>query len=129
MRNKKDRIRWTEGVHYKSIQPAFNDGMKYEMLTDMIHLGPDGLEKTIPWGRQSDGATCAIDLCPEAFFLHDELCLDPKWDDGTPVTNWEASKEYRKILKRYGHSMRGCIRHYATFVFGGGKIKKLVGWW
>ena len=124
----KERIRWTEGVHYKRIDPCRNDGMKYEMLVDMIHLGHDGKEKTIKWGMQSDGATCAIDLCAEAFFVHDAFCEDPKWDGGTPISNWGASREYRKILKRYGYPMRGMIRHYATFLFGGGRIKKTVGW-
>ena len=122
------RIRWQEGVHYKRIDPDTNGGMKYEMLCDMWHRGSDGKTKLIPKGRQSDGATCAIDLDPEAFFTHDEFCIDPYWDDGSPISNWEASSEYRKILKRNGHSVRGLVRHYATFLFGGGRIKKTNGW-
>ena len=124
----KTRIQWVEGIHYKTIQPKFNDGMKYEMLVDMVHLGSDELEKTIRKGMKSDGATCATDLCPEAFFIHDAFCNCPRWDDNTPITNWEASREYRKILKRYGHPVRGMIRFYATFLFGGGRIKKVSGW-
>ena len=122
------RIAWVEGVHYKRIDRHRNNGMKYEMLVDMFHRGSHGKVKTIPKGRQSDGATNAQDLCPEAFFTHDEFCIDPFWDDGRPVTNWEASREYRKVLKRNGHSMRGMVRHYATFLFGGKRIKKLNGW-
>jgi len=128
VREKKDRIEWVEGLHYYRLDPIRCHGMKYEMLCTMIHLGPDGLERTIHQGFQSDGATCAQDLCPEAFFLHDTFCRYPYWDDGTPITNWQASREYRKILKRYGFPMRGMIRHYATFLFGGHRIKKTVGW-
>ena len=124
----KHRIRWVEYVHYMPIDPDHNEGFKYEMLCDIEHLGHEELEKTIPQGTQSDGATYAIDLCPEAFFTHDQFCVHPYWDDGTPITNWQASKEYRKILKRNGYPVRGWIRFYATFLFGGGRIKKRNGW-
>jgi len=123
-----NRQTWVEGVHYTRIDPHTNNNKKYALLVEMHHRGKHGLLKTIPLGRKSDGATFAKDLCAEAFFTHDEFCIDPFWDDGTPITNWQASREYRKILKRYGYSMRGCVRHYATFIFGGGRIKKQVGW-
>ena len=128
MKARKERIEWVEGIHYCRIDPVVNAGYKYEMLCTMIHLGPDALEKTIYERTLSDGATLAVDLCAEAFFAHDCFCNHPYWDDGTPITNWQASREYRKILKRNGHSMRGLIRHYATFLFGGQRIKKAVGW-
>lgn len=123
-----DRINWVEGVHYAKINPYCNGGMKYEMLVEMHHRGKHGRIKTIPRRRQSDGATFAYDLCAEAFFTHDEFCKDPYWEDGTPVSNWEASWEYRRILERYGYPLRGVIRHYCTFLFGGGRIRKLNGW-
>ena len=126
--SKTSRRRWVENAHFRRIDPDKNDGMKYIMLVEMIHLGQEGLTKTIPKGRMSDGATCAQDLCPEAFFVHDEFCIDPKWDDGTPISNWQASREYKKILNRYGFRLRGTVRHYATFLFGGGRIKKSNGW-
>ena len=122
------RFRWIENIHYRRIDPNENNGMKYEMIADMVHRGANGLQKTIPAGYQSDGATCAIDLCPEGFFVHDAFCDDPHWDDGTPITNWEASREYRYILKRNGKKIRSVIRFYATFLFGGGRIKKIGGW-
>ncbi len=122
------RINWIEGVHYKRIDSAKSNGMKYEMLVEMPHRGKHNKVKTVPQGRQSDGATGVRDLCPEAFFTHDEFCIDPYWDDGTPITNWEASREYRKILKRYGHKIRGWVRHYGTFLLGGWRVKKQVGW-
>ena len=124
----KKRIRWTEGVHYGRLPIHRRDGMKYEMLSTMVHLGPDGYEKTIKKGRMSNGADKSKDLCPEAFFLHDEFCKFPFWDCGEPITNWQASKEYRKILLRYGFKVRGRIRFYATFLLGGWKVKRVGGW-
>jgi hypothetical protein len=125
------RINWVKNVHYEHTDPSdpsVEDGMKYRKIGDTGHRGPHGLRKTIPDGRLSDGATCAKDLCPEAFFTHDEFCLDPYWDDGTPISNRQASLEYRKILKRNGFKLRSKIRFYATFLFGGGRIKKENGW-
>ena len=122
------RTNWQRNIHYERVDPKHHDGMKYRMLATMTHRGPKGLTKTIPVDRLSDGATCAEDLEPEAFFTHDEFCIDPFWDDGTPISNWGASREYRKILKRTGHRLRGAVRFYFTFVFGGGRIKKTNGW-
>ena len=123
------RVNWIEGIHYRKYKERDSEGMLYEMVCDMAHRGHHGKTKTIRAGTKSDGATCALDLCPEAFFVHDEFCRWPFWDDGTPVTNWEASREYRKILIRNGHGKaRSWVRHYATFLFGGGRVKKLNGW-
>lgn len=126
--SKAKRINWIEGIHFKRIDPHRNEGMKYEMLVDMVHRGPNGLLKTIPKGRQSNGANFVEDLCPEAFFVHDEFCINPTWDCGTPISNWGASREYRRILKRYGFRGRSIIRHYGTFLFGGSRIKRRNGW-
>jgi hypothetical protein len=93
---------------------------------------------TIPPGRQSDGATAAPDLCPKAFFVHDEICIKGKWDDGTEITNFQASTVYYDILEEEGKKNpykfgpfkfeRFGIRKYdrwvVTFLFGGEKLKK-----
>ena len=122
------RVNWVNGIHYEQIVPSEHDGMKYRLLCEMVHRGPHGLTKTMPQGRKSDGATYALDLDPEAFFTHDEFCRFPFWDEGTPISNWGASREYKKILERNGHKIRGPIRFYATFLFGGSRIKKVNGW-
>ncbi len=116
---------WEEGVDYKVIDEG---RMKYQLIGDHIHYHPSGRTKTIPNGRKSDGATCARDLCPEAFFLHDEFCIDPFWDCGKPISNLGASLEYMWILKLYGFRFRSRVRLMATFLFGGGKIKRKCGW-
>ena len=126
--NRYERIDWVEGVHFKQVDPFRNNGAKYQKIGDTSHRGPHGKTKTIPNERLSDGATCAKDLCPEAFFLHDEICIDPFWDDGTAITNWSASMEYRHILIRNGFKTRGKIRFYFTFIFGGNFVKQSNGW-
>jgi len=123
-----ERIKWIEGVHFKRIDPHRNGGMKYELLVDMVHRGPGGMLQTLKAGTQSNGADCVEDLCPEAFFSHDGFCVHPYWDDGTPISNWGASREYRHILRRNGFGGRSIIRHYGTFLFGGQRIKKECGW-
>ena len=120
-------FKWIEGVHYESF-PKDKDGMKYRALVDLYHHGKKHKVKTIPKHRRSDGATLAKDLCPEAFFTHDEFCIAPWWDGGTPISNLQASIVYFGILKRYGHRIRGSVRLLATCLFGGGRIKKRNGW-
>ena len=121
------RLNWIADVHYRKI-PKTANGDKYVMIHTMAHRGPDGLTKTIPRDTLSNGADLALDLCAEAFFLHDEFCKYPFWDNGKPISNWGASREYRRILRRNGHTARGVIRFYATFLFGGARIKKVNGW-
>ena len=81
--------------------------------------------KTISWpkGYQSDGATYAPDLSWTAFFAHDRVCETGKWDDGTEVTNWEASTMYSDILKDKGFWFRQYHRKYLTRWFGGKKLR------
>lgn len=123
------RLQWIEGIHFKYIDPKKNNGMKAELLRTMVHRGPDGLKKTMKRGMRSDLATNALDIDTESEFTHDAFCEWPHWDDGTAITNWQASREFREILIRNGHwKSRAWIRHFGTFLFGGKRIKKQVGW-
>lgn len=92
----------------------------------------------VPHGRESDGATGAKDLpgpvpCLKdgkpfkaslSWWIHDELCLQGKWADGSKCTNWQASMVLRDILKAEGYSFRARTWTWATFLFGGGKARK-----
>jgi len=83
---------------------------------------------TVPEGYPSDGATFAEDIYSDSWWVHDKLCDTGKWDDGTPVTNWQASMVLRDILwveKRYVRSFRW---FFWTFLLGGEKLKKENGW-
>ena len=93
---------------------------------------------SVPIGRESDGATGAKDLegpikclkdgepfeASESWWVHDEGCITGKWDDGTPLTNWQLSWVLRDILKSEGHGFRKCTWLFMTFLFGGGKARK-----
>ena len=92
----------------------------------------------VPSGRKSDGATGAKDLTGDvlcqkdngedflasmSWWVHDELCLTTIWNDGTPVTNWQASMVLRDILKDEGYTFRARTWTWATFLFGGRKLR------
>lgn len=83
-----------------------------------------GKSITIPKFEPSDGATMAPDLNKKAFTVHDRICKVGKWDDETPITNWQASTVYYDILKDSGH-WQAYHRWLLTFMFGGSKLKKI----
>jgi hypothetical protein len=82
----------------------------------------------VPLGRRSDGATGAIDIWSEAWWVHDELCLKGTWSDGTKVTNLEASLELFDILWKEGRRVRAVFWGVATWIFGGGEARKNGMW-
>jgi len=93
---------------------------------------------SVPAGYFSDGATYAIDFCPKSWFVHDWICgnyLDegPKpvggqFDDGTPMTNWQASHIFADILREEGYMILPYTRFWATWIIGGGKARENGMW-
>lgn len=79
---------------------------------------------TVPEGFRSDGATGAVDLWSEGFWVHDFLCDWGQFDSGDLCTNWQASTILGDILKTEGRWFRARTWKYATFLFGGGKARK-----
>ena len=79
---------------------------------------------TVPEGYLSDGATGAIDIWSEGWWVHDVLCDRGTWDDGTPVNNWQASQVLQDILKAEGRWARARYWFWATWAFGGGEARK-----
>lgn len=79
---------------------------------------------TVPVGYRSDGATFAIDIWSEGFWVHDKLCDTGKWDDGTLCNNWQASQVLSDILKKEGRWLRSKYWFWATWLFGGGEARK-----
>ena len=85
---------------------------------------------TVPVGFHSDGATGAIDIPKsKSWWVHDVLCETCVSDDGTPCTNWQASRVLSDILEAEGHTLRSYGWLWSTFLFGGTKIKERNGWW
>lgn len=97
---------------------------KYIAKKAGCHYSPR-YKKTISWpkGYPTDGATMAKDLDIEASRTHDRMCEVGKWDDGTPITNWQASNVYSDILRKKGF-WQWFDRKWATFLFGGKNLKK-----
>lgn len=83
----------------------------------------------VPFGRRSDGATGAVDLIDsDVFWIHDELCDQGEFEDGTKCTNWMCSTVLSEVLKRDGHWIRARYWFVATFLFGGGKARENGMW-
>lgn len=74
---------------------------------------------TIEPGFISDGASGpAEDIVSEAWWVHDKLCTTWKWDDGTSVTNWQASTVLHDILRSEGRWFRCWSWRLATWLTG-----------
>lgn len=71
-----------------------------------------------------DGASGAIDIDSFGWLIHDVLCREGEFEDGTICTNWQASKVLSDILKSEGRWFRGRSWFIATWLFGGGKARE-----
>lgn len=91
-----------------------------------------------PYGYWSDGATFAVDVKgpwpvqvgPDTYYksrawlVHDVLCEFGCWEDGTEVTNFQASMVLHDILADEGRWWRSKGWFVATFLFGGNNLRK-----
>ncbi len=77
----------------------------------------------VPVDYPSDGATGAIDIYSEGWWVHDKLCDTGTFEDGTPCTNWQASTVLCDVLRSEGRWLRGLYWWPATWLFGGGKAR------
>jgi len=115
---------------YLVLDPDKNDGMKYVLLESLSYYS----KRYKKWvhlmaGMLSDGATGAKDLPKSlSWWVHDKLTGETTWADGTPCTNWQASQVLSDILDEEGREIRKWTWKWMTFLFGGKKIKKRVGW-
>ena len=96
---------------------------RYNKKITIIGLNDDYLNP-----MYSDGASGAFDIISAGWWFHDKLCNDCRWDDGTPITNWQASMVLSDILYSEGRYIRSKRWFWATFLIGGKKIKQLNGW-
>ena len=77
----------------------------------------------VPLGYESDGATGAIDIHSEAWWIHDKLCDTGVFEDGTLCTNWQASQVLSDVLRKEGRWIRAQYWFTFTWLFGGGKAR------
>lgn len=113
------------GKHYKLPYTIYYHSRRYDKNV------------TVPAGFLSDGATGAMDIWSEGWWVHDWLCGNwlgegPKppigqWDDGTKLTNWQASQVLQDILASEGRWFRSKYWFWSTYFFGGKKIEERKG--
>ena len=93
---------------------------------------------TVPEGYLSDGASGAIDIYSDGWFVHDWICgnwlgAGPKpkggeFDDGTKINNRQASQILSDILRSEGRWIRAQYWYTFTWLFGGGKARENGMW-
>ena len=80
-------------------------------------------------GFRSDGASGAVDVKgSRSWWVHDKVCERPEFDDGTPITAWQAARIISDLLaweskiikgpKKYLRRTRSLTWFWATFFFG-----------
>ena len=77
-----------------------------------------GRTATVPCGYRSDGASGpARDIASAAWWVHDYLCDQSRWDDGTLTTPWQRSAVLSDILRAEGHYVSAVTWRWATLVY------------
>ena len=100
---------------------------EYELLSDFIYYSPRYLEVVIVKKGLYDGATGAMDITTKAWWVHDQICKDPYFRSGKPITAWQASCILHDVLNDEGRWFRKYSWQYSTFLFGC-KLAKKNGW-
>ena len=96
---------------------------------DIDYLSPRyGKRVFVAKGTPSDGATDAgpvsvPDINSRGWWVHDELCKNGVWYDGSKCTNWQASRVLSDILAEEGFWFRARSWFVGTWLFGGGKAR------
>ncbi len=101
-----------------------NDGL-YEALEDYGYYSPRyGHNVFIEKGQVRDGASGAFDIFSSSWWVHDQLCADGEWGDGTPCTRVQAAMVLSDILRSEGRVVRAQTWKVATFLFGCKRVRK-----
>lgn len=91
----------------------------YMILETVTYYSPRYNRRvTVTKSTVRDGASGAFDIHSLSWWVHDELCDRGRWDDKTPVTNWQASCVLSDILHNEGRRFRARTWLFATFFFG-----------
>jgi hypothetical protein len=71
----------------------------------------------VPKGFVSDGATGAIDIYTEAFFIHDWLLETKKFNDDTNCSWFQANLIMYDVLQEEGRYIRSYVWFFATTIY------------
>jgi hypothetical protein len=114
---------------YKHIEPI-TDGsgrvLGYQVIKDYHYFSPRYKKHVVArtTDKPYDGATGAIDINSYGWLIHDVLCRDGCFSDGSKCTNWQASTILSDILKSEGRWFRARSWFITTWLLGGGKARK-----
>ena len=108
------------------IETTGRDGRTWYILLDKFNWYDKASGKyiTVPRHYISDGATGAIDIESKGWWVHDWLCDGMGFDDGSPCSNWNASRILSAILLKEKRVFRAIYWRVATFIFGGNGLQK-----
>lgn len=102
-------------IIYYSKRP---DGL-YVSHEDFVYYSPRyKLSVFVQKGQVRDGASGAMDIKSSSWWVHDQLCADGKWYNGTPCTRVQAANVLYDILWDEGHYLRAHSWRAATYLFG-----------
>ena len=121
----------------------FNKHHHYSLKETIVYKSKRyGKTITVPKGYISDGASGAIDIYSDSWWVHDWICgnfhpdVDPDsprpeggvFDDGTLINNKQASQILSDILQSEGRYWRAQYWYTFTWLFGGGKARENGMW-
>lgn len=90
---------------------------RYVLDEDYYYMSPRYRKSVVlAKGYTSDGATGAFDIVSAAWWIHDKLCEDKTWSDGSPCSRWQSSRVCSDILAAEGRSVRAFTWKYATML-------------
>jgi len=101
------------------------DNGNYRLNKAIVYHSPRYKQTiTVPAGFESDGATGAMDITSRGWWIHDVLCKNGKWDNGTKLNNWQCSQVLQDVLAEEGRYWQSKRWFWATWLFGGDKARQ-----
>lgn len=121
MESRKDSSR----VKGFEVDQTINGDGTYTLNKTIVYFSPRyGKTITVEAPYDSDGATGAMDITSRGWWVHDKLCDTGRWDDGTPLSNWQCSQVLQDIMTEEGRKWQGIRWFWATWLIGGGMARK-----
>lgn len=111
--------------HIKRVKDGAGRTIGYEVIRDFEYFSKRYSKMVVArvGDPYYDGATGAIDINSYGWLVHDVLCRDGTFDDGTPCTNLQASTVLSDILADEGRWFRRISWWASTWLLGGGKAR------
>lgn len=110
------RMLTTRRIAPPELRITFLGPGRYRLESDYPYYSPRYQKtKTLKAGLISDGASGpAEDILSASWWVHDALCQDGTWDDGTAITRMQAARVLADILWSEGRWFRAFTWLLAT---------------